>query len=61
MSDAKLRKVVKLLSDMPPERIATALDVVSPVDAGMSPATLAILVRRIVRSWEMVLEAGRLP
>lgn len=61
MTDEKLRKLVKCLPELGPETLAAALDTVRPVEPGMSPATLANLIRSIVRSWEKVLEMGRLP
>ncbi len=61
MTDAKLRKLMKLLPDMTPDRIGAALETVKCVEPGMDPAKLAVLIRRVVQSWEHVLEMGRMP
>lgn len=47
MTNVKLRKIMKEVPELSPERLGAALEVVAPVERGLCPAT--------------ILTAGRLP
>jgi hypothetical protein len=59
--DQKLTDVERLSEVKPPALCAAAIDIPVAVWDKCSAAQLASLVAKIARSWQQVLEVGRLP